>query len=447
MKKQKSSKKILSVIWKIIVVLFVMLAFAVGSFEGVSKYLTGDFYDLRKLFAETKDAVKETKDQEEEDVDDSELTSTVLFVTSQDGTTEYMYLNLVDKESKALFTLIVPEDAQFNLSSGLLKKVKKKMGETSALVKIADVARAFGTEKYEIICDIIGDTTGLKISEYYAMTAEQFKNVSSMAGKVSYHFTGDTSFRNAKGELVIFEKGYQDLGPENGFALMCMNDGTENQESNRLERVDEYLNLVLKKLFHNRKSTELAKAFQENTVTNSDRSEEDLAAVFKQMKKNDPVIRVLQGSESKGVFVIDSQKAQLQISALIKQAMGDFRKQSKDETDHEDSEDENSGNEDGSTSSSKEYSIEIFNAAYVQGIAGAWKDYLEGQGYSISMVDNYRDEGPLSTTRILVTEEGMGQDLKAFFPNAEISVGKIDTGGSIRIYVGTDSTTPGTYGQ
>lgn len=442
MKKQSTLKKILSVIWKIVVVLFVMLVFALGSFEGVSKYLTGDFYNIKKLFAETKDDLNKEKTEEEEEVDDSELESTVLFVTSQDGTTEYLYLNLVDKDSKALFTLIVPEDAQFNLSSRVLKKVKKKMEDTSSLVKISDVARAFGPDKYDMICEIIGDTTGLNISEYYAMNAEQFKNFMGMAGKVSYHFASDISFRNAKGELVIFEKGYQELGPENGFALISMLDGTANQESNRLERVNQYLNLALPKILHNKKSTEIAKALLDRSVTNTDKKEEDLAKTFKKMKKYDPVIRILQGSETGGVFVIDSQKAQLQISALIKQALGDIRKNKKQDSNNDDDDSEND-----SASSSKEYSIEIFNAAYVQGIAGAWQEYLEGEGYSISMVDNYRDEGPLSTTRILVTEEGMGKDLLNYFPNAEIRVGEIDTGGSIRIYVGTDSTTPGSYGQ
>ena len=37
----------------------------------------------------------------------------------------------------------------------------------------------------------------------------------------------------------------------------------------------------------------------------------------------------------------------------------------------------------------------------------------------------------------------MGEDLLQYFPDAEIEVGKIDTGGDIQIYIGTDSTDVG----
>ena len=95
----------------------------------------------------------------------------------------------------------------------------------------------------------------------------------------------------------------------------------------------------------------------------------------------------------------------------------------------------------GSTESSKNYSIEIYNAAYVSGLAGQWESYLESEGYSISLVDSYQEEGPLSQTRINVTQDGMGQDLLTYFPDAEINVvDSISTGGDIQIYIGTDST-------
>ena len=77
------------------------------------------------------------------------------------------------------------------------------------------------------------------------------------------------------------------------------------------------------------------------------------------------------------------------------------------------------------------------------GLAGEWEAYLEEEGYTISLVDSYQDEGPLSTTRIVVTEEGMGEDLLTYFPDAEIEVDEIDTGGDIQIYIGTDSTDVG----
>ena len=56
------------------------------------------------------------------------------------------------------------------------------------------------------------------------------------------------------------------------------------------------------------------------------------------------------------------------------------------------------------------------------------------------MIDSYQSEGVFSQTRIRVTEDGMGEDLLEYFPDAEIYVDEIATGGDIRIYLGSDST-------
>ena len=56
------------------------------------------------------------------------------------------------------------------------------------------------------------------------------------------------------------------------------------------------------------------------------------------------------------------------------------------------------------------------------------------------MIDSYQQDGVFSETRIRVTEEGMGEDLLDYFPDAEIYVDEISTGGDIRIYLGSDST-------
>ena len=78
----------------------------------------------------------------------------------------------------------------------------------------------------------------------------------------------------------------------------------------------------------------------------------------------------------------------------------------------------------------------------MSGLASQWESYLEGEGYRISLVDSYQEEGPLSQTRINVVEEGMEEDLLTYFPNAEVNVvDEISTGGDVQVYIGTDSAT------
>ena len=159
-------------------------------------------------------------------------------------------------------------------------------------------------------------------------------------------------------------------------------------------------------------------------------AEED---ILKNISGDTCLVRIAQGSEKEGIFSLDYQKIQLQLSALIKQ--------SDSLTADSSSSSSSSDKEEESVKSSKNCSIEIYNSAYVSGLAAGWQAYLESEGYTISMIDNYQDEGPISQTRIRVTEEGMGEDLLEYFPDADLSVvDSISTGGDIRIYVGTDYT-------
>ena len=86
--------------------------------------------------------------------------------------------------------------------------------------------------------------------------------------------------------------------------------------------------------------------------------------------------------------------------------------------------------------SSKDKTITIYNGAYINGLAGRWRDRLQEDGYQIEGIYNYSG-GTRDTGKIIVSEEGMGVDLqKEYFPNAEIEVGVPEEGVDIQIILG-----------
>ena len=87
----------------------------------------------------------------------------------------------------------------------------------------------------------------------------------------------------------------------------------------------------------------------------------------------------MQGSETKGVFSLDSQKVKLQVAALTKKAESYTKNGS--------SKASSSTASSSSTESSKKYSIEVYNAAYVSGLAKEWETYLD-QSYRFFPVYN-----------------------------------------------------------
>lgn len=87
--------------------------------------------------------------------------------------------------------------------------------------------------------------------------------------------------------------------------------------------------------------------------------------------------------------------------------------------------------------SSVGHSIEVLNSTEVAGVAARWQEQLNADGFTVSQIGNYETEA-LTSTKIIVSQEGMGQDLAGYFQNATIEVGSISSGVEIQIIVGTE---------
>jgi hypothetical protein len=178
---------------------------------------------------------------------------------------------------------------------------------------------------------------------------------------------------------------------------------------------------------------------KKNATSSANRDFTDEKELWSSIKADAVTLRILQGAENKGVFSIDSQKAKLQIATLSKQSAEYDSSAERDSVESDGSFDD----DDEDVASSKDYYIELYNAAFIEGLASDWERFLEDEGYNISMIDSYQDEGLISTTRIVVSQEGMGQDLLKYFPGARIETDEIETGGDIQVYLGTDSSNVG----
>lgn len=82
-------------------------------------------------------------------------------------------------------------------------------------------------------------------------------------------------------------------------------------------------------------------------------------------------------------------------------------------------------------------SIEVLNSTDTAGVAAGWQERLNGEGFTVSQIGNYETE-TLTGTRIIVSQDGMGQDLVGYFQNATVEVGTISSGVDIQIIIGTE---------
>ena len=443
MEKPSIIKCILSFLLRIVVVLALMVLVAVGSFEGVTYYLTGSFYDIRK--AGKNQTAKTAKDQTADTEVDAETLSksmknTLFFVESSDNLNRYSGLIMMNKDTGAVDVLLIPLHVQVTVGGKLLTEIQQRIPNAGSTLQLDDIARVYGEEKYRIIVDVFSQIFGVDIAGYDVMSQKQFEDLLDKGGSISYNFTDLLSYRDSSGKLNYFQAGEQRVDGPDAMILMTHLDGTAKQESDRLERSNTYLEAWLDKAVDSGKGSDLVGEVQTNASSSQGRDFTEEKEVWGKLRSDAVTVRILQGAENQGLFNIDSQKAKLQVSTLIKQSAEYDSSGEQDTVGTLDDDYE-------TAASSKEYFIELYNAAFRQGLASEWQTYLEEEGYNISLIDNYQEEGPLSTTRIVVSQEGMGQDLLKYFPGADIETGEIETGGDIQVYIGTDSTSVGTSDQ
>jgi hypothetical protein len=91
------------------------------------------------------------------------------------------------------------------------------------------------------------------------------------------------------------------------------------------------------------------------------------------------------------------------------------------------------------TLSSKDFDIIVLNATGVSGVAANTEARLEEDGLHVGEVGDYTG-GTLTQTKIVVKEDGMGEDLKEYFTDAVIETGSPAKDYDIEIDVGTNDS-------
>ncbi len=92
-------------------------------------------------------------------------------------------------------------------------------------------------------------------------------------------------------------------------------------------------------------------------------------------------------------------------------------------------------------SDSKNYTIQVRNGGNVTGLANRYTETLKAEGYQLTTPDNYTGTQN-NYTRILVSEDGMGEDLISYFSDARVEVApsELPTGVDICIILGTNES-------
>lgn len=79
--------------------------------------------------------------------------------------------------------------------------------------------------------------------------------------------------------------------------------------------------------------------------------------------------------------------------------------------------------------------IIILNSTDTSGVAAKWSDTMKEQGYEVKEIGNYSPT--LDKTRIVVKEDGQGEEFLDYFTDAELHTGKVPEGADAQIIIGS----------
>lgn len=142
MKKPSLIKRFFSFLLRLCVVLVLMAAIAVGSFEGVTYYLTGSFTSVKKAVKEETDQSGTEDSTEATTVDNKNMENTLVFVHDDMNNKDYTALNMYNTKTEAMDVLLLPCNAQVSVSSTLLKEIRNTMTEARKFCKYGSMLPA-----------------------------------------------------------------------------------------------------------------------------------------------------------------------------------------------------------------------------------------------------------------------------------------------------------------
>ena len=415
------------------------------------------------------------------------------------GVIEYAAVRIFNVNTKECNYIFFPANTKISLSDetfGIIYDASTNVKQDTYLNKIAPCF-AQDADRYHFTTLALEDVLGIDIDYYEAISSDNTVAVINLIDPVSFDVPKNMKFKNDSSDVVRLKKGAQKL-EGNQVKGMITQAALYDNELERLQCMEDYIKEYLTDVVAITDRTQLGKYYEEYyTLVNSNTSFNEMRHYFDfyyQMKASNIVMTTAQGKLKKDGYELDYEKlrdtaakfmtsseessdlnADAQNADTSQEENADAQTEEAPDAQNPDAEEATSqeeiteeeateaeateaeaGDEEETTEetttektqnkkkkakkksvSSKELKIEIYNSTKINGLAASWKSYLTGQGFQISATET-ENRYRLEDSVIYVSEEGQGEDLLEYFPNAKIEVATL-TKADIRIVLGTNS--------
>ena len=344
-------------------------------------------------------------------VDEAETRTDVIFIVN------------FDSKSGTIKLLSVPRDTYTEVLPSVKEKVSSVGRSIPNVVKINAVHAYAGKEVgMECLEMQLEDLLGIDIDNYVLFNIDAFKAVVDIIGGVDMYVPYDMYYSDpVQGLYINLKEGQQVLNGDTAEQLV-RNRQYVNGDLGRIEVQQMFISAFVKQVM--------------NTDTILSNAPSLIKAAFEYLKTDMSITDMLNYVK----YIEDLKSSEILTETLpgYAQYINGVSYYIADTSSIGKTVDEIFYSGDEYLTSSKHKSIEIANGGNITGLAGRARDTLESEGFTISRVSDYKGE-QTEYTRIVVKEEGQGQDLLPYFENAVIVVDDLLLGGDddILIILGT----------
>lgn len=318
---------------------------------------------------------KYISDIDEDGVAEGVSKNMILAVDEETGRITKVLVEIVNQNTGNIDYITVPNNLQFTMSYELYKKLAAANADIPQIVCIKKLHKYFSGESlYQCAQLLFEDVMDISFSYYTVINNDVFKGM-FQADKA----TGVQKWKNS------FKKEMTNLNTKEEYEVFF----------------DKYYEKVTSNLAREKKSTYI---------------DAYLEGVPEQV-----AFSVVSGESCDDVFVLSVEETNYLINKILENDA--YTEDNKPDTNN--------------VTSSVGLGIEILNSTGINGLASSFQEKLVEQGMNIISIGNYSGS-ILEKTRIVVKEEGMGEDLAAYFKDAVIEVGELSNDIDIRIILGTD---------
>lgn len=454
---RKNRKGLRIVAWILGFIMALVLTFFISYFA-VSK-LYGAYLDKQSGDDEQEEAATEAVDPQE-NVDNCGFTMVYLDDPYTDKV-EYCLLRVFNELSCKMSIFQIPTDAQVTLSDDTYEYLCEKAGyEIPITLNLSDIGTYFSERetKYEMINAVMQDYIGgIEVRSYEALDYDTFIQMIDLVNPVSFELTQIVSYLDENGETVQLSPNEDYLvDGKMALGMLTYSDGFGNGDGGRIDRTAKYLTKFVTSITASHTKEQMAEFltsyYDMVLTTGSTDNEQEYVEDCLNLTEENLTFYTLKGTQTEEAYVLDRDKIQEDMAILMGEdefTIATGKEAPKSEEDTSEASGTNTAGEETATKdtegttageattestedttsrtttgiSSKDLSISVYNGAYINGLAGKWKAKLQAEGYYISHVNNYED-AVLENARIIVRQDGMGEDLKRlYFPHATIEVG------------------------